>query len=350
MTDVHRPLAPVPRGTRRERNGDDARQQPRKRTNIGVACTACKARKLKCSGAPPCQNCLKNHVECTVDNTSDKRRKSGIKRKLETLEDRKDLLLSLVRTLRDSADRRVLHLLDLIRSDASLAEIQFYLDKERPRGESERKNVTPKSLEWELKNGNGAQSESESPATRTVFEPEQLADVPMFDVPAAPWTNVTQDARLVSQLVSLWFTWFHPFFNWLDRDLFIRDMRSGDLRVRCCSPFLVNAMLALACTHSNSAQAYAVPGGTASRGAHFYSEAKRLFAQEEGRITLATTQALALLSVYASLTCKDRCSWIYRNNFAFAVDELSKQHPVSRPTVHHRVIDHTIWGLFNIAT
>lgn len=47
MTDIHRPLAPVPRGTRRERNGDDARQQPRKRTNIGVACTACKARKLK---------------------------------------------------------------------------------------------------------------------------------------------------------------------------------------------------------------------------------------------------------------------------------------------------------------
>lgn len=50
-------------------------------------------------------------------------------------------------------------------------------------------------------------------------------------------------------------------------------------------------------THSNSAQAYAVPGGMASKGAHFYSEAKRLFSQEEGRITLATTQALALLSV-----------------------------------------------------
>lgn len=155
--------------------------------------------------------------------------------------------MNLVRTLRDSADRRVLHLLDLIRSDASLAEIQFYLDEDRPRGESEGKKVTPKSLEWEQKNGNGAQSESESPATRAVFEPEQLADVPIFDVPAAPWTNVTQDARLVSQLVSLWFTWFHPFFNWLDRDLFIRDMRSGDLRVRCCSPFLVNTMLALAC-------------------------------------------------------------------------------------------------------
>lgn len=46
MTDVHHPLAPVPRGTRRERNGDDACQQS-KRTNISVACTACKARKLK---------------------------------------------------------------------------------------------------------------------------------------------------------------------------------------------------------------------------------------------------------------------------------------------------------------
>lgn len=143
----------------------------------------------------------------------------------------------------------MLHLLDLIHSDASLAEIQFYLDEERPRSGSERKKATPKSLGWELRNGNmnGAQSESESPATRTMFEPKQLADVPLFDVPAAPWTNVTQDVRFVSQLMSLWFAWFHPFFNWLDRDLFIRDMRSGDLKARCCSPFLVNAMLALAC-------------------------------------------------------------------------------------------------------
>ena len=141
----------------------------------------------------------------------------------------------------------MLHLLDLIRNGASLAEIQFYLDEERPRGNSEREKMTPKSLESELRTGNGAQSESESPTTRTVFEPEQLAGVPLFDVPAAPWTDVTQDARFVSQLVSLWFTWFHPFFNWLERDLFIRDMRSEELTVRCCSPFLVNAMLALAC-------------------------------------------------------------------------------------------------------
>lgn len=115
--------------------------------------------------------------------------------------------------------------------------------------DSERKKATPRGLEWsrDVRNGSQQQSESESPATRSMFEPQQLADVPMFDVPASPWTMVTQDAGFVSQLVSLWFTWFHPFFNWLDRGLFIRDMRSGDLRVQCCSPFLVNAMLALAC-------------------------------------------------------------------------------------------------------
>lgn len=52
---------------------------------------------------------------------------------------------------------------------------------------------------------------------------------------------------MVSRLVSLWFTWFHPFLNWLDRDLFLRDMKSGDLKAQFCSPILVNAMLAVAC-------------------------------------------------------------------------------------------------------
>lgn len=35
--------------------------------------------------------------------------------------------------------------------------------------------------------------------------------------------------------------------RWIDRDLFIADMQGGDLNSRFCSPFLVNALLAVAC-------------------------------------------------------------------------------------------------------
>lgn len=224
----------------------------------------------QCSGEPPCQNCSKNNFECTVDRASDKRRRSGIKRKLETLEDRKDLLLNLVAMLRDSGDRSVLQLLDLIRRNASLAELKFYLDEQQRALRAKQPDCNKKSsqvlgaLDNYLNdhNNNGAYGngngdwvqhldQSESPLNghnnANILDAQFQADTPQLDVPARPWTTVTQDAQFVSQLVSLWLTWFHPFCNWLDRDFFLQDMRSGDLQARFCSPFLVNAMLAVAC-------------------------------------------------------------------------------------------------------
>lgn len=81
----------------------------------------------------------KNRIDCTVDRSSDKRRKRGVKRKLETLEDCKNLLLSLVGMLRDSGDRSVLQLLDLIRSNASLAELKLYIDDQRAEPDCKKK-------------------------------------------------------------------------------------------------------------------------------------------------------------------------------------------------------------------
>lgn len=224
----------------------------------------------QCSGEPPCQNCVKNDLECTIDRSSDKRRRGGIKRKLETLEDRKDLLLNLVAMLRDSGDRSVLQLLDLIRSNASLAELKFYLDEQLQTLRAKQPDCNKKSSQafGALNNhntdynnngtdGNGDEGEVQrlyqlesllsGYNNVNILDPQLQADTPQLDVPARPWTTVTEDARFVSQLVSLWLAWFHPFCNWLDRDLFLQDMRSGDLQARFCSPFLVNAMLAVAC-------------------------------------------------------------------------------------------------------
>ena len=74
-----------------------------------------------------------------------------------------------------------------------------------------------------------------------------LCDEAPMQVPASPWTIVTNDADLVSHLVSLYFTWDYPFHGILDREVFLRHMQSGDLRSEFCSPFLVNALLSNAC-------------------------------------------------------------------------------------------------------
>lgn len=75
----------------------------------------------------------------------------------------------------------------------------------------------------------------------------RLSDIPIIEVSANPWTSITDDDDFVSHLISLYFTWQHSILNYLDRDLFLRDMRSRELSTHFCSPFLVNSILAVAC-------------------------------------------------------------------------------------------------------
>jgi hypothetical protein len=75
---------------------------------------------------------------------------------------------------------------------------------------------------------------------------ESLCDIPLFEVPAKPWTLVTDDDYLVSHLVSLYFTWDHPCSQFLDQRTFLTHMKQGDSRSEFCTPLLVNSLLSLA--------------------------------------------------------------------------------------------------------
>jgi hypothetical protein len=74
---------------------------------------------------------------------------------------------------------------------------------------------------------------------------QALCEEPILFAPAKPWTTITDSDRLVSHLLSLYFTWDHPCYTWFDQHLFLADMIAGQSRF--CSPLLVNAVLALAC-------------------------------------------------------------------------------------------------------
>lgn len=81
---------------------------------------------------------------------------------------------------------------------------------------------------------------------RKYMELGRITDIPPYHVPARPWTSIIDDDDVVSHLVSLFFIWNQQVFNWIDRDLFLRDMQSGRLDSRFCSPVLVNSVLAVA--------------------------------------------------------------------------------------------------------
>lgn len=88
-------------------------------------------------------------------------------------------------------------------------------------------------------------TERNSPASSSRHEVPSHVDSPVFKLPATPWTAVSDNPALVSHLVSLYFAWSHPFYNFIDRDAFLSDM--VHLQKTYCSPLLVNAILTQAC-------------------------------------------------------------------------------------------------------
>lgn len=169
------------------------------------------------------------------DEGLDGRRRYARKRAVEELELKRDALDTILEALRNSDAGQLQHLLDLIRRDAPFDDVIRYASAIDDGFEDQ--HVSP----------DGA-AQAGSPRKRDVLRISALlSDKPPIRVPAAPWTMVTKDDDLVSHLVSIYFTWHHPAYPCVIRDLFVRDMTAGDLNSQFCSPILVNAMLATAC-------------------------------------------------------------------------------------------------------
>lgn len=107
-----------------------------------------------------------------------------------------------------------------------------------------------------------------------------------------------------------------------------------------------------------------------SRGMHFYREAKQLFEQEDGRITIPTIQGYAtLLTRYVplfflfhrisnsrsmALIGKDRLVWLSLGQLGRMVADISSSnlpmqtHSDENKRAEGRAIDNTIWGVYNL--
>lgn len=59
------------------------------------------------------------------------------------------------------------------------------------------------------------------------------------------WTTVTDDDEVVDHLISLYFTWVHPFYPLFNEGHFVESMRRGSDEF--CSHSLFNAICAMAC-------------------------------------------------------------------------------------------------------
>jgi hypothetical protein len=146
------------------------------------------------------------------------------------------------------------------------------------------------------------QREVLGPAYMDVAETQQPAN------PGSTWTRVTGDIHLVEHLMALYFCWEYPTFASLSKEHYLEDFKAG--RPRYCSSLLVNAMLALACRFSNLPESRADPSDPSTSGVHFFAEAKRLLAEDEGR-SLTSIQAIGLISIREASYGHDSESFFY---------------------------------------
>ncbi|KAH1610268.1 hypothetical protein KXV55_006288 [Aspergillus fumigatus] len=251
--------------------------------------------KLQCSGGPPpCNSCKTADAECVFDESLDLRRKVAAKRNLEELSYYRSLLYALLESLRNSDETELNEILDHIRGSPSLNSIAAIVAKP---------TIDPSDVSSEDLKGGSEESSSQAGAREPVYldihsriTMEKLCDIPLVQVPAKPWTSVTDDGQLVSHLVSLYFTWDNPLLQILDQKVFLEHMKARNTDSEFCTPLLVNSVLAMASVYSDFPDVFAVPSEVASRGRHFLMEAERLWRAEEGQASLANIQAVVLMS------------------------------------------------------
>ncbi|OKL57382.1 hypothetical protein UA08_07414 [Talaromyces atroroseus] len=303
--------------------------------NASRACNECQKRKIKCVGSNPCKNCHENSLYCEINDETDGRRRFALKRKVEDLEQDRHLLLGLVEALRDD-DYHTMQLLNLIRSNASLDEIRLavYNRMERLSMPASASVPVPALMSMLAPSSTSPTpfvsnhtampvfQAPESNTNRKIMDIARLTDIPLFELPARPWTGVTSDDAFVSHLISLWFTWDHICGNWIDKNLFTREMKPGDINSPFCSPFLVNTILSLGCLYSSYPEAFINPDVLSSRGLHFYNEAKRHLEEMEGRINLTTVQGLGILFIVTCLMGKDRVGHSYMSQTLISIRGL----------------------------
>lgn len=271
------------------------------------ACIPCKLAKRKCTGRPsPCKACQNTDADCIFDETLDLRRKIAAQRTLGEMEHYRGLLHSLIEILRSADEERVQHTLQTIRDSSSLSPIAAAVDSRAINVG----NTTAEVISDTLDGDEVVQQAQLSADPQSRITLEKLCDIPLFRVPAKPWTKVTEDDHLVSHLISLYFTWDHPLSQLFDQTLFLDHMTTQDTASEFCSPLLVNSILAVASSYSDFPELFTVPGDATSKGLHFYTEAERLWKAEEGQISLPNIQALCLMSYLLEGYGKLQTSWM----------------------------------------
>jgi hypothetical protein len=161
------------------------------------------------------------------------------------------------------------------------------------------------------------------------------------------WTTVTSDGVFIEHLLSLYFCWEYPIFASLCRQHFLTDFRTGRLRYR--SSLLANAVLAVGCLFSSQPGEGTGFDNSEGWGQQFFCEAERLWASDQGSLSLTTIQALGLMSIFEASRGRDNQSMFYSGQSIRMSVEMGlhcSTNDVEASEAEREVRSATIWGAF----
>ncbi|KIW36682.1 hypothetical protein, variant 2 [Exophiala oligosperma] len=230
------------------------------------------------------------------------------KEKVEELESDQKLLSRLMEAIRNGHNGQVENLIGIIRTNTSKEQVSSYIATNFPHAAEE--GSPYKAATW--------QRPPQSPAS-PLFRATLGTARPLFKVPAKPWTTVTDDDRLVSHLLSLWFTWRHWCYPFIDRDSFVSAMQSGHETDGICTAALVNMILADACfDYDILDDDHVRPSDEKPLQDLFYEEAKRYAETTARKRSLPSIQFMAV-------------QWMFLENRG--IDKLA--YAIMREMTHH---------------
>lgn len=120
------PLAPKPLDPTEQAGQLSQVGKPRKPTpsaRVSAACEACKKRRSRCTGRPPCQRCQNLGTECVFDLSLDMRRRAALQRTINESRLHQETLNGLIEGIRSGPSDHLDSLFQFIRSDASRDEV-----------------------------------------------------------------------------------------------------------------------------------------------------------------------------------------------------------------------------------
>ncbi|RKL30513.1 hypothetical protein BFJ63_vAg12443 [Fusarium oxysporum f. sp. narcissi] len=334
------------------REGDSPRPPPKlnipKRISVKTACQACRQRKAKvCNGQRPrCSGCITAGRECHYASNPYEAEAAAIKRKHDELKERIADHESLYSSLKTREPQETDEILRRIRAGKDVKGVTEDLQGGNLATPTSQKQANPllrnnsdntsnsattsgsaSSPTFSVARMNLSLPQQQTRARLTALnnqpgslfevawrEPQRRAsddstpiDLQGHILPLSRWTKVMQDDKFLSHLLLLSWTWDTSCDRIIDRNIFEDDLKNLDpttsgasSELRFCSPFLVNAILAISCLYTTNPITFGIPDELSTRGQVFAQEAIRCLKQEDTRPSLPVTQGLALMHVYES--------------------------------------------------